>query len=305
MTSVDLCPGLPLSAVQLAWLQEMGMDRRLLQQFVRLPEPATPATLVPAEKILAQVMQGVQPATQMPVQPVADNVLNTDNTGEAGLAAPESEPSKRPPIRLPKVGERAATPVVVRPVVALPAEWPALKEHVAACQACSLHTGRSQTVFGEGATESVAWMVIGEAPGDRDDRMGLPFQGKAGELLHAMFEAAGLGADVPMFYTNIIKCRPRGNRTPKPEEIAACRPYLLRQIEMLKPQRILALGWLAAQSLLADSSDLELLRGRVHWLDTESAGRIPVIATYHPASLLSRAQHKANAWRDLNLALSV
>lgn len=304
MTNVDLRPGLPLSAVQLAWLQELGMDRRLLQQFVRRPEPAAPAALVPTEKILAQALQGVQSAAQIPAQPVAENVRHMSNTGEAG-SAPEAAPSKRPPIPLPKVGERAAPPVLVRPAVALPAEWPALKEHVAACQACSLYTGRSQTVFGSGATESVEWMVIGEAPGDRDDRMGLPFQGKAGELLHAMLEAAGLGAEVPVFYTNIIKCRPRGNRTPKPEEIAACRPYLLRQIEVLKPQRILALGWLAAQSLLADSSDLELLRGRVHWLETEGAGRIPVIATYHPASLLSRAQHKANAWRDLNLARSV
>lgn len=301
MMNIDSRPGLPLSAVQLAWLQEMGMDRRLLQQFVQRPDPIAPETLVPAEKILAQALVGGHSAPPM----LAQNASGNAGDARAGSAVSETAPSRRPPAPLPRVGERAAAPVQTRPAVILPAEWPALKEHVAACQACSLHTGRSQTVFGEGATESVAWMIIGEAPGDRDDRMGLPFQGKAGELLHAMLAAAGLGPEAPVFYTNIIKCRPRGNRTPKPEEIAACRPYLLRQIEMLKPQRILTLGWLAAQSLLADSSDLELLRGRVHWLDTESAGRVPVIATYHPASLLSRTQHKANAWRDLNLARSV
>lgn len=302
MTGADLRPGLPLSAIQQAWLQEMGMDRRLLQQFVQRPSPVAPPTPVPVGQILAQLQQGGQAGVQTPEGQAASLVVQAT---ESDATAIEAAPSKRPPAPLPKVGERAAAPAAMRPVVVPPLEWPALKEHVAACQACSLHTGRSQTVFGEGATESVEWMLIGEAPGDRDDRMGLPFQGKAGELLHAMLAAAGLAADAPVFYTNVIKCRPRGNRTPRPEEIAACRPYLLRQIEMLKPRRILVLGWLAAQSLLDETADLELLRGRVHWLDTESTGRIPVVATYHPASLLSRAQHKANAWRDLKLACSV
>jgi DNA polymerase len=147
-------------------------------------------------------------------------------------------------------------------------------------------------------------MLIGEAPGEQDDRVGLPFQGSAGVLLRAMLETVGVGADASVFMTNLIKCRPLGNRTPRAEEIAACQPYLLRQIELLQPVRILALGRLAAQALLGADADLERLRGKVHVLESETGRQIPLIVTYHPASLLSRPQHKANAWRDLHLALS-
>lgn len=296
MTNIDSRPGLALSAVQQAWLQEIGIDRRLLLQF--MPRSDSAAATAPARQDPTGVGQAGRGAVQARGQAVAGGMDGSDAVPEVA----EAPPARRPPVSLPVVGERAAETVTLQPAVALPAEWKTLEAHIAECQLCPLHAGRSQTVFGSGATEAVEWMLIGEAPGDRDDRMGLPFQGKAGELLQAMLAAAGVGPETPVFYTNVVKCRPRGNRTPKPEEIAACRPYLMRQIEMLKPRRILALGWLAAQSLLADESDLELLRGRVHWLDVAAAGRIPVVATYHPASLLSRAQHKANAWRDLNLA---
>jgi DNA polymerase len=187
----------------------------------------------------------------------------------------------------------------------MPQDWAELEAHVAACQGCSLFSGRSQTVFGAGPAESVDWMVIGEAPGEQDDRLGIPFQGKAGELLQAMLGCIGLGPESSVFYTNLIKCRPRGNRTPSPEEIAACLPYLQRQIALLKPRRILALGRVAALALLGDESDFEQLRGSAHRFRSETGIEIPVIVTYHPASLLSRSQHKANAWRDLNLAVNV
>jgi DNA polymerase len=185
---------------------------------------------------------------------------------------------------------------------ALPHDLASLEAVIAICQACPLHSGRSQTVFGSGATESVTWMIIGEAPGEQDDRVGLPFQGSAGVLLHAMLAAVGLKPDASVFFTNLVKCRPLGNRPPEPDEIAACLPYLRRQIALLNPRRILTLGRLAAQTLLNDESDFEQLRGRVHGLRSETGAEIPLVATYHPAFLLSRPQYKANAWHDLNLA---
>ncbi|HEY9572652.1 MAG TPA: uracil-DNA glycosylase, partial [Pusillimonas sp.] len=167
------------------------------------------------------------------------------------------------------------------------------------------HTGRSQTVFGSGASHAPQWMLIGEAPGDFDDRAGLPFQGKAGVLLQAMLASIGLEADASVFMTNLVKCRPLGNRTPRPDEIAACKPYLQRQIALLKPQRILALGRLAAQAVLEVDAELDALRGQVHQVRSESGQEIPLVATHHPAALLMRPQHKADAWRDLNLARSI
>lgn len=160
-------------------------------------------------------------------------------------------------------------------------------------------------MFGMGATQRPAWMIIGEAPGGQDDRVGLPFQGKAGALLQAMLASVGVQADTPVFYTNIVKCRPLGNRTPEAGEIAACMPFLKRQIELLQPQRILALGRLAAQALLGVDAELETLRQKVHHVPDESGGLVPMVATYHPASLLLRSHHKADAWADLNLARSV
>ena len=294
-------PALQLTPVQLAWLREIGMDRRQLQPYVRRAEDVSSAAPAePAQEPLARQAsaEGLRPAAE----------LLAGQSAVAGAARPEPASgtgSARPPAAAPAARKPAKAPTVADSSGPLPLDWQALQDHVAACEACSLHAGRSQTVFGSGATESVDWMIIGEAPGDRDDRLGQPFQGKAGELLGAMLRAAGVGPETPVFYTNLIKCRPRGGRTPKPEEIAACRPYLQRQIAMLKPHRILTLGWLAAQALLSESSDLEQLRGQVHWLQAEDGRRIPVVATYHPASLLSRARHKANAWRDLNLARSV
>src|SRR3546814_8254779 len=148
-------------------------------------------------------------------------------------------------------------------------------------------------------------MIIGEAPGDFDDRAGLPFQGKAGVLLQAMLASIVLEADASVFMTNLVKCRPLGNRTPRPDEIAACKPYLQRQIALLKPQRILALGRLAAQAVLEVDAELDALRGQVHQVRSESGQEIPLVATHHPAALLMRPQHKADAWRDLNLARSI
>ncbi|TEA78739.1 uracil-DNA glycosylase [Allopusillimonas ginsengisoli] len=184
----------------------------------------------------------------------------------------------------------------------MPHDEIALRHYMSDCQDCALNTARSKVVFGGGHVESPDWMVIGEAPGNRDDREGLPFQGKAGQLLQAMLAAIGIRQDAPVFFTNIVKCRPLGNRPPTADEIAACKPYLMRQIEIIQPARILVLGRLAAQVVLGRDDAFDALRGHIHQLHTEQGRDIPVVASYHPASLLMRPQHKIDAWHDLNLA---
>lgn len=188
-------------------------------------------------------------------------------------------------------------------------DWPALQQAVAACRACALCEGRQNTVFGVGAT-TADWMIVGEAPGEHEDAQGEPFVGQAGKLLDNMLRAMGLSraADAPgaAYIANVIKCRPPGNRNPAPAEIAQCAPYLRRQVALLQPKIILAMGRFAANALLADSmpdvahQPLGKLRGQVH-----SYGGVPVIVTYHPAYLLRNLPEKAKAWADLCLAREV
>jgi len=177
-------------------------------------------------------------------------------------------------------------------------DWPALEDQVSECTLCDLHTSRTRTVFGVG-NRSADWLVIGEAPGSDEDQQGEPFVGRAGQLLNAMLRAAGLQRE-QVFIANILKCRPPNNRDPKPEEVTCCEPYLLRQIELIRPRLILAVGRIAAQNLLNTQTPIGKLRGKVHqFRDTG----IPVIATYHPAYLLRSPKEKSKSWQDLQLAL--
>ncbi len=173
-------------------------------------------------------------------------------------------------------------------------DWEALEAAVAGCLRCGLHAGRTRTVFGVGNREADL-LIIGEAPGAEEDRRGEPFVGRAGKLLDAMLAALGLDRR-SVFIANILKCRPPQNRDPRPEEAATCAPYLARQIELISPRLILAVGRVAAQNLLQTEAPLGRLRGRLHRL--EPAG-VPVLVTYHPAFLLRRLESKAEAWRDL------
>ena len=255
---------------------------------------------------------------------------------QARAAAPfDPEPAARA-ARPPAPGPRPA-PVVPAPAPAAPADnplgprpegiermdWPRLEAAVAACRACGLCAGRTQTVFGVGA-RSADWMVIGEAPGENEDRQGQPFVGQAGKLLDAMLAAIGLSRqaeDAPesvassahpagaegqkvlkrgVYIANVLKCRPPGNRNPQPDEIAQCEPYLRRQVALVQPKVILAMGRFAVQSLLQTTEPIGRLRGRVHQYQG-----VPVIVTYHPAYLLRALPDKAKAWQDLCLALEV
>lgn len=176
-------------------------------------------------------------------------------------------------------------------------DWAALRERVAACTRCELHKSRTQTVFGVG-NEGADWLIIGEAPGSEEDRRGEPFVGRAGKLLDEMLRAVNLGRD-SVYIANILKCRPPGNRDPHADEAASCRAYLDRQIALIRPKLILAVGRIAAQQLLETDAPLGRLRGKPHRLERYA---LPVVVTYHPAYLLRTPLQKRKAWADLCLA---
>jgi DNA polymerase len=172
--------------------------------------------------------------------------------------------------------------------------WATLAAAVRACTKCALHRGRTQTVFGVGRRDAQLF-VIGEAPGAEEDRQGEPFVGRAGQLLNAMLHSIGLPRS-EVYIANILKCRPPGNRDPQPDEAASCTPYLAKQIALVKPRAILAVGRIAAQWLLQSDVPIGRLRGRVFRYG--EAGT-PLVVTYHPAYLLRSPGEKAKAWTDL------
>ena len=179
--------------------------------------------------------------------------------------------------------------------------WEALRAEVRACTKCALHATRTQGVLGVGP-KRCDWLVIGEAPGAEEDRRGEPFVGAAGQLLDAMLRAIGLDRKTNVYIANVLKSRPPNNRDPRPEEVAACLPYLVRQIALLEPRIMLAVGRIAAQNLLGTDAPLGRLRGRVHHFGERNT---PLVVTYHPAYLLRTPAEKRKAWEDLKFARSV
>ena len=173
-------------------------------------------------------------------------------------------------------------------------EWNQLAAEVRACTRCALHRGRTQTVFGVGRRDAEL-LVIGEAPGADEDRQGEPFVGRAGQLLNAMLRAIGLPRG-EVYIANVLKCRPPNNRDPQPAEASACTPFLTRQIALVRPRAILAVGRIAAQWLLQSDAPIGRLRGRVFRYGDSGT---PLIVTYHPAYLLRTPLAKATAWTDL------
>jgi uracil-DNA glycosylase len=224
------------------------------------------------------------------------------------------EPLERaPPVPAPAARPTRAEPPMARELtpVSVPAsahaarvdagpvelmEWDALAEAVAGCRACGLCEGRRNTVFGVGDRQA-DWLVVGEAPGENEDLQGEPFVGQAGKLLDNMLKALGLDRRRKVYIANVLKCRPPGNRNPQPPEVAQCEPFLRRQVQLLQPKIILAMGRFAVQSLLGTDEPIGKLRGRRH----EYMG-VPVVVTYHPAYLLRNLPDKAKAWADLCLA---
>jgi len=178
-------------------------------------------------------------------------------------------------------------------------DWQELQNAVAHCPACNLGETRTKTVFGVGDPQA-EWLFIGEAPGAEEDRSGEPFVGQAGKLLDNMLAAIKLKRGENVYIANVLKCRPPDNRDPHGEEVMQCNPFLKRQVELIKPKLIVALGKFAAQSLLECDSTIAALRGKQH-----DYHGVPVIVTYHPAYLLRNMADKAKAWEDLCYARNV
>ena len=179
-------------------------------------------------------------------------------------------------------------------------DWPELQQSVAACVACDLHATRTQTVFGSG-NKQADWMIVGEAPGAEEEQQGMPFMGQSGQLLTAMIEAMGLKRE-QVYITNVLKCRPPENRDPDADEMMACHSFLRRQIALLQPKVILAVGRVAAQNILDSTELMKDLRGKA--FEYKDSG-IPVVATYHPAYLLRAPTEKRKAWQDLQMAMRI
>lgn len=246
--------------------------------------PGIPASLAPPAEF-------TEPTAAAPVTGPAPIATGAAPAG----AAPLRTPSARQPV------PAAELPLGPRPAGVEQMDWPALRQAVAGCTACPLCRGRTQTVFGVGH-EQAHWLVVGEAPGEQEDLQGEPFVGRSGQLLDRMLAAIGLTrAEAPpeqqVYIANTLKCRPPGNRNPQPAEMAQCEPYLLRQIELIRPRIILAMGRFAVQSLLRSDQPIGRLRGQVHRYHG-----VPLVVTYHPAYLLRNPADKAQAWSDLCLA---
>jgi DNA polymerase len=192
------------------------------------------------------------------------------------------------------------------PVVSDPArgaidamDWDALEPAARACTACGLCKQRKQAVFGVG-NRAAPWLFVGEGPGADEDELGEPFVGQAGRLLDSMLAALGLARGREVYIANVVKCRPPGNRTPLPDEAAACAPFLDRQVELIRPRLIVAMGKTAATRFLGTDASLASLRGRLH-----RYRGTPLVVTYHPAYLLRTLPDKAKAWEDLVYARRV
>jgi uracil-DNA glycosylase len=263
-----------------------------------------------------------QPLPEQENKPLAQAA---PSAAPAAPAAPAVHTPRSPPVPSPTAAYTASplaasppsTPAVAlqpRPDGIDRMDWQQLQTAVSTCQACALCEGRKNTVFGQGQPSAdvalaprADWLIIGEAPDEQEDSVGQPFVGQAGQLLDNMLRAMAvngqpLGRASNVFIANVLKCRPPANRNPSSQELAMCQPYLQRQIALLQPKIILAMGRFAVQALLGSTEPLGKLRGRVHTL-VDGSSQTPVIVTYHPAYLLRNLPDKAKAWTDLLLAM--
>lgn len=296
-----------LSPIQRAWLQEIGMDARMLAHFS-------------AEPFMPSAEKSVQPA-----QAAAVNNAPTHERAEApAAAAPAHEARQRPgdspgATLIAELLKRTPLPRPPADAPASAAQHPAaaafsasqgatlsdLRQQAEQCQACGLHEVRGRVVFGEGVETAPQWLFVGEAPGEYDDSMGRPVQGRTGDLLRAMLASVGITNEASAYFTNVLKCRPMGNRSPQADEVAACLPFLRQQIRLLQPACLVALGRVSASALLGRDADLDTLRGQVHRYVDEEGREIPLVVTHHPAALLLHGQLKADVWRDLNFLVDL
>jgi uracil-DNA glycosylase family 4 len=306
---------LHLDKRQRAMLAEMG---------VRVWSPMSEAAVMdaPAVETLAVDTSASVPA-ELVMQVHADEAhsfaaASALATQAIANAAGVEGVTRHMPTAAPVLKEKPEPLIIQRPEGIDQMDWSALHTTVSSCQACTLCSTRNNTVFGvgapavEGQAPQVDWLIVGEAPGENEDLQGEPFVGQAGKLLDNMLAAMKLSRTGErtaqgggVYIANVLKCRPPGNRNPKPEEVAQCLPYLERQVALLKPKIILAMGRFAVQALLRDtlpeveSTPLGKLRGRVYEYQN-----LPVVVTYHPAYVLRNLPEKAKVWADLCLAMA-
>ncbi|HJD43762.1 MAG TPA: uracil-DNA glycosylase [Candidatus Paenalcaligenes intestinipullorum] len=298
---------LQLSAVQQAWLLELGLERALLQPYVptRTKPSAAPALSAVSSKAEVNAPAAVHSSSRAaPAQDPSQATTANEHSGANALQAAinqlrQTEGTRRVATPSADKAESATSAAPSRPLqVATNLED--LQNQIVHCNSCALHEVRANAVVGRGSVQP-RWFVIADSPSDADDRRGLAFDGPAGDLLQAMLSSVGLNADQDSYLTHLVKCRPMQNRAPTPEEVQRCSAYTLKLLELMQPNCILALGQITANQLLGTDQDIESLRGKVHHWTAPHGPTLPVVVTYHPAALLLRPQHKANAWRDLML----
>ncbi len=305
-TGAEHSTGLQLDTRQRAMLEAMGITVWQSEFFIDKPPlaqlnvaQAATKNIVNSDAAVARRAQGVQSGA-------APTQANAPATAPAAHAPAGPGAAARP----------AVHPATLQPLPdgIAQMDWQQLQSAVSTCQACALCQGRKNTVFGIGQPSAgpalaprADWLIVGEAPGESEDAQGEPFVGEAGKLLDNMLRAMlvdgqSLARQRNVFISNVLKCRPVADRNPSSAEVAMCQPYLLRQITLLQPKIILAMGRFAVQALTGSTEPLGKLRGRVHALQGSSYAA-PVIVTYHPAYLLRNLPDKAKAWADLLLAM--
>ena len=268
------------AATRSALVERVRFYRDLgLTEFYRRPVDASALATEPVEE--PEALPAAVAAATAQIAP-ADSIPN--NFGEEAAIPPRKSISAPPEVGSPvAAGDRAAALQIIR-------------DEIGDCTRCALHKGRNKLVFADG-DPNARLMFVGEGPGADEDAQGLPFVGRAGQLLNNMISAMGLKRE-QVYIANVVKCRPPGNRTPEPDEANTCTPFLFRQIDVVRPQVLVALGATAATYLLGHRQPLAGLRGRVH-----AFRGTQLIVTYHPAFLLRDPRQKKEAWADLQIAM--
>ena len=267
-----------------------------LTEFYRRPIDPALAVQLEAEAMAAQERE---PDSAGDLRSPSFSRPSAERVGEHDFKALSDQPTHaqedsaiapRKPITAPP------QPAAAVPAADRAAALQAIRKEIGDCTRCALHTGRNKLVFGDG-NPAARLMFVGEGPGADEDAQGIPFVGKAGQLLNNMIAAMGLKRE-QVYIANVVKCRPPGNRTPEPDEGNTCSPFLFRQIDVVRPQVLVALGATAATYLLGQRQPLAGLRGRVH-----AFRGCQLIVTYHPAYLLRDPRQKKEAWADLQIAM--
>jgi uracil-DNA glycosylase len=277
----------------------MSDARRLLRLHLLQRAELGETELVLGTAAAAALRAALRPPSVAPAPPTRPD--GARRAGAAALreaAAAAGAPPSPPTAPRPAAPARVPVREITDAQIAAPSTLDALAELAAGCGRCALAGSRRQVVFGEGPVDAEV-MVVGEAPGADEDRLGRPFVGRAGKLLDLMLCAAGLERE-RVYVCNVLKCRPPANRNPEPAEVAACAPYLLRQVEAVSPRVVVAFGTFAAQTLLATDTPVGRLRGRTH----DYRG-VPLVPTYHPAACLRHPAWVRAVWEDLQRVRAV